>query len=230
MQKQIHLIVILIVLLSLGGLTAGCGNNDQFEAVAKTMSVLTQAALAGPAVTDTPAPTFTPTETLPPTETPTITITPTPDFTDFTKVTPAAATVNTGSWQGVNFKFVKYEVSESTKPMDPHSTTGQETQYGRGKKTANLYFMTDTSEMYKKVINANTYVIVTFSDGTNLKVYDGWEKNGGLLKGYYASEKKDTVGEVDFAFGIPKDGMDIVELKIAENAEKKDKAVTLFQK
>jgi hypothetical protein len=114
--------------------------------------------------------------------------------------------------------------------MAPNSTTGKEEQYGRGKKTANLYFMTDTSEMYKKVINANTYVIVTFSDGTTLNIYDGWEKSGGMLKGYYASEKADTVGEVDFAFGIPKDGMDIVELKIAENAEKKDKAVTLYQK
>jgi hypothetical protein len=230
MKKQFHIAMILLVLLSIGGLTAGCGNNDQFEAVAKTMAVLTQAAMAGPAVTDTPAPTETPTATLPPTATPTITITPTPDYTDFTKVSPAAATVNMAVWQGVNFKFVKYEVSETSKPMAPNSTTGKEEQYGRGKKTANLYFMTDTSEMYKKVINANTYVIVTFSDGTTQKIYDGWEKSGGMLKGYYASEKADTVGEVDFAFGIPKDGMDIVELKIAENAEKKDKAVTLYQK
>jgi hypothetical protein len=114
MKKQFHIALILIVLLSFGGLTAGCGNNDQFEAVAKTMAVLTQAAMAGPVVTDTPAPTFTPTETMPPTATPTVTITPTPDFTDFTRVTPAPATINTASWQGVNFKFVKYEVSETT--------------------------------------------------------------------------------------------------------------------
>jgi len=230
MQKQIQISLILLVLLSLSGLTAGCGNNDQFEAVAKTMAVLTQAAMAAPAETDTPAPTFTPTETLPPTQTPTITITPTPDFTDFTRVTPAAATVNTGIWQGINFKFVKNEISETTKPMDPNSTTGQEAQYGRGKKTANLYFMTDTSEMYKKVINSTTFVIVTFSDGTTQKVYEGWEKNGGMLKGYYASEKSDTVGEVDFSFGLPQEGMEVVELKIAENAEKKDKAVTIYQK
>lgn len=230
MKKQFHTALILLVLLTIGGLTAGCGNNDQFEAVAKTMAVLTQAAMAGPVATDTPEPTATPTETLPPTQTPTVTITPTPDFTDFTRVTPAPATVNTAAWQGVNFKFVKYEVSETTRPMDPHSTTGQEEQFGRGKKTANLYFMTDTSEMYKKVINSSTFVIATFSDGSELKIYEGWEKNGGQLKGYYASEKADTVGEVDFAFGIPKEGMDIVELKIAENAEKKDTAVTLFQK
>jgi len=230
MQKQIKITLILLVLLSLSGLTAGCGNNDQFEAVAKTMAVLTQAAMAAPAETDTPAPTFTPTETLPPTQTPTVTITPTPDFTDFTRVTPAAATVNTGTWQGINFKFVKNKISETTKPMDPNSTTGQEAQYGRGKKTANLYFMTDTSEMYKKVINSTTFVIVTFSDGTTQKVYEGWEKNGGLLKGYYASEKSDTVGEVDFSFGLPQEGMEVVELKIAENAEKKDKAVTIYQK
>lgn len=230
MKKQCHICIGLIVVLLAAGVLAGCGNNDQFESVAKTMAVLTQAAMAGPQVTDTPEPSSTPTETLPPTQTPTVTITPTPDFTDFTRVTPAPAKINTAAWNGVNFKFVKNEISESTRPMDPHSTTGKESQYGRGKKTANLYFMTDSSEMYKQVINSNTFVIVTFSDGTNQKVYEGWEKNGGMLKGYYASEKADTVGEVDFSFGLPADGMEVVELKIAVNAEQKDKAVTLYQK
>jgi hypothetical protein len=230
MKNQYVIPVICLVFLILAGMTAGCSNNDQFESVPKTMAALTQIALSMPAETETPEPTWTATRTLAPSETPTITVTPTPDFTDFTKVNPAPATVNVAAFQGVNFKFVKSEISEVTKPLDPHSKTGKENKYGHGKKTANLYFMTDASEMYKKVINTNTFVVVTFSDGTKQTVYEGWESKGGALKGFYASEKTDTVGEVDFSFGIPKEGMEVVQLKIAESYEKKDKAVVLFQK
>src|SRR5512133_24617 len=156
MKNQYRIPVICLVFLLLAGMTAGCGNDDQFESVPKTMAALTQIALSMPAETDTPEPTWTATLTLVPSDTPTITVTPTPDYTDFTKVTPAAATVNVAAFQGVNFKFVKSEISETSKPLDPNSTTGKETQYAKGKKTANLYFMTDMSEMYKKVINSST--------------------------------------------------------------------------
>jgi len=218
--------IFLIILLSL----AGCSNNEQLESLPKTMAALTQQAMYVAPVTYTPAPTETPTITPFPSDTPTITVTPTPDFTDFTRVTPAAARLNVAVWQGINFKFVKSEISETSKPMDPKSTTGKEESYGRGKKTANVYFMTDQSEMYKKVINNDTFVIVTFSDGVKQKIFEGWEKKGGALKGFYASEKTDTVGEVDFFFNTPADSMDVIEVKIAESAEAKDKAVVLYTK
>lgn len=219
--------VLIIIALSL---ISGCSNNDQLESLPKTMAALTQQAMYVQPVTYTPAPTNTPTLTPVPSNTPTITITPTPDFTNFSFVTPAAAQVNTAIFKGVNFKFVKSEVSEVTRPMDPNSTTGREESFGRGKKTANLYFMTDLNDMYKRVVNTNTYISVTFSDGTTESVFEGYEKKGGALKGFYASEKTDTVGEVYFAFGIPKEGMEITQLKIAETVDQKDKAVVLYQK
>ena len=222
--------VLVIAIMMFAALMAGGCANDQNQAIAQTMAALTQQALSLPVITFTPEPTWTPTLTVAPSETPTITPTPTPDFTDFAKVTPAPASVNTAIYQGVNFKFVKYEVNALSKPMDPNSTTGTETEYDRGKPTANLYFMTDTSEMYRTVVNTSSFVIVTFSDGENMTIYEGWEKNGGALKGFYASEKADSVGEVDFAFGIPKEGMEITQLKIAENRDAKDKAVVLYQK
>lgn len=220
---------LLVMIMSVALMAGGCAN-DQNQVIAQTMAALTQQAMSLPVITLTPEPTWTPTQTIEPTETPTITPTPTPDYTDFTKVTPAPAAVNTAVYQGVNFKFVKYEVNAKSKPMDPNSTTGTETEYDRGKPTANLYFMTDTSEMYRTVINTSSFVIVTFSDGETMTIYEGWEKNGGALKGFYASEKADTVGEVDFSFGIPKEGMEITQLKIAANRAEKDKAVVLYQK
>ena len=128
--------------------------------------------------------------------------------------------VNAAAFNGVNFKFVKSEVSAVSKPLDPNSTTGKETEYDHGKATANLYFMADVSGLYKTVINTSTYVIVTFSDGEKETVMEGWEKAGGALKGFYASEKADTVGEVDFSFAIPKEGMQVVKLMIAEIQER----------
>jgi hypothetical protein len=175
--------IFLIILLSL----AGCSNNEQLESLPKTMAALTQQAMYVAPVTYTPAPTETPTITPFPSDTPTITVTPTPDFTDFTRVTPAAARLNAAVWRGINFKF-------------------------------------------KKVINNDTFVIVTFSDGVKQKIFEGWEKKGGALKGFYASEKTDTVGEVDFFFNTPADSMDVIEVKIAESAEAKDKAVVLYTK
>ncbi len=230
MRTQYRIAVICLIFMVLSSLLAACGNNDQLESLPKTMAALTQKAMFLPAVTYTPIPTETATLTPIPSETPTITITPTPDFTNFLNVTPASAQVNTAVFKGVNFKFVKSEISETSKPMDPNSTTGKETSYAKGKKTANVYFMTDSSEMYKKVIGDKTYISVTFSDGVKETVYEGWEKNGGALKSYYASEKKDTVGEVDFIFGIPKDSLTVVEVKIAESVETKDKAVVLYKK
>jgi hypothetical protein len=218
-----------IVILMAGLLSTGCAN-DQNQAIAQTMAVLTQQAMSLPVITFTPEPTLPPTETLIPSETPTITPTPTPDYTNFSKVTPAPATVNAAAFQGVNFKFVKSEISATSKPMDPNSTTGKETEYDHGKATANLYFMADVSGLYKTVISNSTYVIVTFSDGEKETILEGWEKTGGALKGFYASEKADTVGEVDFAFSIPKEGMQIVKLMVAANKSVKDKAVVLYQK
>ncbi len=229
MRTPYGLAFLLILTLIVSVLAGGCAN-DQNQVIAQTMAALTQQAMSLPVITLTPEPTWTPTQTLVPTEIPTITLTPTPDYTDFTKVTPAPASVNTAIYQGVSFKFIKNEISAVAKPLDPNSTTGEETEYDHGKPTANLYFMTDSSEMYRKVINTNSYLIVTFSDGETATIYEGWEKNGGALKGFYASEKADTVGEVDFAFGIPKEGMEITQLKIAESRATKDKAVVLYQK
>jgi hypothetical protein len=228
LQKRMPVVIVLVILI--GAILAGCSNNNQFETLPKTLAAMTQKAMSIPVSTYTPEPTGTTTLTPLPSETPTITMTPAPNFTDFTKVTPAPAKVNVATWLGVSFKFVKSDINEIVKPLDPNSTTGKEESYGRGKKTANLYFMADKNELYKKVISTATYVSVTFSDGKTETVYDGWESKGGALKGFYASEKTDSIGEVDFAFGIPKEGMEIVQLKIAENAAIKDKAVVLYQK
>jgi hypothetical protein len=219
--------VVCLIIVITAGMLSGCSRNDQYETVPQTLAAMTQKAMSISISTVTPEPTEPPTETPYPSDTPTITITPTPDFTDFAKVTPAAAQVNVAVWNNVNFKFVKSEISEITKPLDPHSTTGKEASFGRGKKTANIYFMADLNALYKNVISTNTYISVTFSDGS---VHEGWEKSGGALKGFYASEKTDTIGEVYFAFGIPKEGLEIVELKIAENKDMKNKAVVLYQK
>ncbi len=219
-----------LVLVMAAGMVGGCSSKDQYDTVPLTLAAMTQKALYISASTPTPEPTATPTKILVPSETPTPAATPTSDYTNFSKVNPAPARVNVAVWNGVSFKFVKSEVSETTKPLDPHSTTGREESFGRGKKTANLYFMSDVNELYKKVISTNTYVSVTFSDGVKETVFEGWEKNGGALKGFYASEKTDTIGEAYFAFTIPKEGLELVELKIAENKSLKDKAVVLYQK
>lgn len=219
-----------LIIVFISGMVAGCSNKDQFETIPQTLAAMTQKAFVILAATNTPEPTEPPTVTPVPSDTPTLTVTPTPDFTDFLKVTPGAAQVNTATWKGVNFKFVKSEVSELTKPLDPNSTTGKEKSYGKGKKTANIYFMADVPALYNKVISTTTYVSVIFSDGTTESQYEGYEKNGGALKAFYASEKTDSIGEVFFVFGVPKEGQEIVQVKIAENKNAKDKAVVLYQK
>ncbi|HEX7556750.1 MAG TPA: hypothetical protein VF338_09015 [Leptolinea sp.] len=219
-----------LIIVMTAGMLAGCSNNNQFETVPQTLAAMTQKAMSISVATKTPGPTGTATQTAIPAETATATVAPPLDYTDFTKVTPAPAQVNVAMWNNVNFKFVKSEISEVTRPLDPHSTTGKEMKNGKGKKTANLYFMADVNELYKKVISTSTFVSVTFSDGKEDIVYEGWESKGGALKGFYASEKTDTIGEVDFAFAIPKEGMEIVRLEIAENKNLKDKAVVLYQK
>ncbi|GAP21296.1 hypothetical protein [Leptolinea tardivitalis] len=229
MKTQHKLIFVSLGFILVGGLISGCGS-DQNQVVAQTMAALTQKAIMEAAATNTPLPPPTATETPLPSATPTPTITPTPDYTNFNKVTPAAASVNVASYKNVNFKFVKMEIGSKVIPLDPNATTGKEYEFNKGQNTANIYFMADVNAIYNKVISTNTYVIVTFSNGEKQLVLEGWNSKGGALKGFYASEKTDTVGEADFAFAIPEEGMEIVELQLAESAKAKDNAVVLFKK
>ncbi len=99
-------------------------------------------------------------------------------------------------------------------------------------KMAIIYFITDKKEIAEKVISKNTYLNITFSDGKEEIVGEG---NYDLTKfklygGYLASGPTEPLGLAIFFFYIPKEGMELTQLKIAESASQKDKAVVLFQK
>jgi hypothetical protein len=164
----------------------------------------------------------------PPTETP-ILPTATPDYSDFAKFTPEAATINEAVFKGVNFKFALLENNNKIRSL----ADGKEFPSLYGNRTMQtIYFVADKADLQEKVISKSTYVMVTFSDGKEEITGEGRlaAKDFKIFKGRSASKAEDEHGQTFFIFDIPKEGMKIVKFAIAENSSQKDKAVVLYQK
>ena len=179
-------------------------------------------------LTPTEKPTAKPTATtVPPTETPTITST--PDVTHYTKFTPEAATVNEAKWHGVSWKFVKTEVRPSLQNIYPGSKIDY--TFPDGKDRVVIHFLGDGGILMKDLSRFTVYVKVTFSDGKSEYINEGVVAKGIQALAITQQDRNYAGwGTMYMAVKPIKDGLELVKVEIADNANQKDKAVVLYQK